>query len=102
MLLSIEHRAAPSVDDIPIELHASDGELTLRVVDSHTENASDAASSEDNLRDRIVAAIAETGPLTPRQLRAACRVRMASVYRELRELTAAGRVVHAGDTYQLG
>lgn len=102
LLLSIEHRAAPSVDDIPLELHAADGDLTLRVVDDPAEHAGAAQSSEDNLRDRIVAAIANAGPLTPRQLRAACRVRMASVYRELRELAATGRVIHAGDAYHLG
>jgi hypothetical protein len=102
LLLSVEHRAARSVDDIPLVLRASESELTLRVLDdAAAEDASVAHSPDGALGERIVAAIAQAGPLTPRQLRAACRARMATVYRELRDLAASGRLVHAGDVYCL-
>jgi hypothetical protein len=105
LLLSVEHRAARSVDDIPLELHVADGAPTLRVATDGGDEPASALHNDpdgDTLADRIVAAIADAGPMTPRQLRAACRVRMARVYRELRELAACGRVAHTGDLYRLG
>jgi sugar-specific transcriptional regulator TrmB len=40
--------------------------------------------------------------MTPRQLRAACRVRMARVYEALQVLAADGIVVQNGAGYRLG
>ena len=98
LLLSVEHRAAPSVDDIAVGLRGSDDALALRVLDDETVPDPPAHAG---LAELIVDTLTAAGPQTPRQLRAACRVRMARVYDVLRHLADDGRVVHAGDAYQL-
>lgn len=47
----------------------------------------------DDLGERIVEALADGSSLTPRQLRAACRVRMARVYDTLQQLADDGRAI---------
>ena len=91
--------AAPSVDDIAVGLRGEHDALALRVLDD--QDVAPSAPPSDDLGDRIVEALVHTGPLTPRQLRAACRVRMARVYDVLRLLAADGRVVRNGAGYQL-
>lgn len=91
LLLSIEHRAAPSVDDIAVGLRGDEGALALGVL--HEDEAPTSAPPSDDLGERIVEALADGEPLTPRQLRAACRVRMARVYDALQQLADDGRVV---------
>lgn len=98
LLLSIEHRAAPSVDNIPVGLRGDNDALALRVLDD--EETAESPPSDD-LGDRMLEALADAGPLTPRQLRAACHVRMARVYDVLQLLAAEGRVVRNGAGYLL-
>jgi len=102
LLLSVEHRNAPSVDDIAVGLVADDHDaLALRVLDEDECPASP-PSDDDDLGQRIVDALTEAAPMTPRQLRAACRVRMARVYHALEALAADGVVVRNGAGYRLG
>jgi hypothetical protein len=98
LLLSVEHRAAPSVDDIPVGLRGDHDTLALRVLDN---GITPEAAAPGNLGDLIIDALTAAGPQTPRQLRVACRVRMARVYDALRRLTDDGRVRHHGDAYRL-
>lgn len=101
LLLSIEHRAAPSVADIAVDLRGDPDALALRVLDDDELHDADALSPADDLGDRIVAALARGQPLTPRQLRAECHVRMARVYDALRQLGQDGRVIGNGTGYRL-
>ena len=59
-------------------------------------------SDHDNLADRIVEALADAAPMTPRQLRAVCRVRMVRIYEALQALAADGIVTRNGAGYCLG
>jgi hypothetical protein len=99
LLLSIEHRAAPSVDDIAVGLRGDSNALALRVLDD--QEAPDVPPPSDDLADRIVGALAGAGPLTPRQLRAVCHVRMARVYDVLQLLAVDGRIARNGAGYHL-
>ena len=101
LLLSVEHRAAPSVNDIAVGLRGPPDALALSVLDDAQVNDADAPAPTAELTDRIVEALASGQPLTPRQLRAVCRVRMARVYGALRQLTRDGRVVGNGAGYRL-
>jgi hypothetical protein len=98
LLLSIEQRAAPSIDDIPIALQGHDDALALRVLDNDEPRA---PPPQATVADKIVDTLTSTGPQTPRELRAACGVRMARVYDALRHLADDGRVVQDHGAYQL-
>jgi predicted transcriptional regulator len=69
----------------------------LRVLDDDEPRAPPQAT----LADKIVETLTSTGPQTPRELRAACGVRMARVYDALRHLADDGRVVQDHGAYQL-
>lgn len=101
LLLSIEHRAAPSLDDIAVGLCGELDTLALRVLDDDELHDAGDASPTDDLGERILTALARGQPLTPRELRAVCRVRMARVYDALRQLADDGRVVGNGAGYHL-
>jgi hypothetical protein len=103
LLLSIEHRAAPSVDDIPVGLRDDDGGLCLRTLDDDEEITETPPSGDGHadLDNRILAALSTAEPLTPRQLRSACRVRMARIYDALQRLGAARRILRNGAGYRL-
>jgi hypothetical protein len=74
--LSVEHRAAPAIDDLYLELHQERHALELRVVD----RGRDTGDAAPSLEQRIVEALS-TGaqPLSQRKLRDACRVRASSL-----------------------
>jgi hypothetical protein len=104
LLLGVEHRAAPGLDEVPLELRSdAGGGLALRVVE-RTGAASEppgtvaAAPAAPALAARLLDVLAGSAePLTPRQLRDECHVRMARVYQALAELAAAGHVVRDGN-----
>lgn len=102
LLLSVEHRNAPSVDHIAVGLRGDHGALALRVLDDDGTVATATPSDHDNLADRIVEALADAAPMTPRQLRAVCRVRMVRIYEALQALAADGIVTRNGAGYCLG
>jgi hypothetical protein len=105
LLLSVEHRSAPGVDDMPVELRADGEVLALRVAD-HSDpaaalvpNPPDAAPP---LGDRLLDVLRESAePMTPRRLRDASHVRMARVYDALAALLATGQVIRDGAGYRL-
>ena len=96
--LTVEHRAAPAMPPLALELaHRADA-LALEAVERHGPQTSPPRS----LDDRIIAALADANRQMPVSvLRGICRVRSASLYERLVALTAAGRVVKAGRGYQL-
>lgn len=99
LLLSIEHRAAPSVENIPVVLRGADDALALRVLDDNSNDHD--GSPPDDLPARIIETLTHAGPLSSRELRAACHVRMARVYEALRDLAEASLVVRDGDAYRV-
>ena len=99
LLLSIEHRAAPSVDGIALALRADGDALALQVVEAPSPHAPLGA---DGPGERIEQALAAaSGPLTLRALRRACRMRMSSLCDTLALLLAERRVLRSAAGYQL-
>ena len=86
LLLTIEHRAAPAPDPLPLTLVTRDGNPHLELLAADTESAESAP-----LAGRILAAIDVLGGTATRDaLRAALRVRNERLGPELTRLTADG------------
>lgn len=86
--LTIEHRAAPSVPSLALELARHGDALALEVVDRGIHREAPTAS----LDERITRALADAaGPVTLAALRSSLRIRNATLYERLASLTAAGR-----------
>jgi hypothetical protein len=103
LLLGAEHRSAPGLDEVPVELRAGEDGLALRVVERKPNAESQAAPLNESmaLTNLILIALEQSAkPMTPRQLRDACRVRMARVYDALSALSGAGAVVREGSGYR--
>jgi hypothetical protein len=96
--LTIEHRAAPSPPNLPLELHADGDALALRAAQPFTEPPP-APTSVD---ERITAALRDAaGALTVNELRTQCRVRNVTLYQRLAALTNTGRIHRTSDGYRL-
>ena len=101
LLLSIEHRAAPSTEGIAVELRAEGDALALHVVDPTTA-CEPPLSTAPTLSERIEHVLAASpNPLTLRELRRACRMRMSSLCDALAVLLAERRVLRTAAGYQL-
>jgi len=101
LLLTVEHRAAPSTSGVALELRADGNALALSVVDPVADPLPERGTTPSAL-DRIEHALANAaGPLSLRQLRHLCRLRMATLCDVLTTLRAEGRVLKAGGGYQL-
>ena len=92
ILMTVEHRAAPGLNDIEIEL-ADDGKgpaLRLRQVET-----GDAAPRPETPERRILQALAEAdAPLSQRQIRERAATRHKTVGAILRKLVREGRIRH--------
>ena len=96
--LSVEHRAAPSMTPITIELAQRGTALALEVVDRRDP----ATPPPSSLDERITATLAGADAALPfAELRACCRVRAATLYERLAVLADTGRVVKTDDGYRL-
>ena len=96
--LSVEHRAAPSLTPMTIELAQRGPALALEVVDRRDP----ATPPPSSLDERITTALAEADhPLPFAELRGNCRVRAATLYERLAVLTATGRIAKTDDGYRL-
>jgi len=97
LLLSIEHRAAPSQSGLPLALRGSGDALALAMVDATPVLPAPPPSP----LAKIVDVLAHTDrPLTVAELRQACRMRTAHVCQALAALTAQGRVHKTAAGYQ--
>jgi hypothetical protein len=96
--LTVEHRAAPAMPTVTLELaHRADA-LALEVVDRCRAQTPQPSSVDD----RISAALSDADrPIPFSELRALCRVRTASLYQRLAALTAAGLLVKSDQGYHL-
>jgi hypothetical protein len=98
LMLSVEHRAAPSHDDIALEL-ADDGHaLALSILDSPPTCKPQPAAAPDRV---LQAMIQSPGPLTAQQLRKLCRMRTTTLCETLAALRGQGRVTHIPEGYAL-
>jgi len=89
LLLSIEHRAAPSQTDLPLVLHDTGDALALAILDATPTPVPPRLSPIDQLEHVLARS---DRPLTLAELRHACRIRTAHVCQALAALTANGRV----------
>jgi len=98
LVLSVEHRAAPSGEDIALQL-AGDGDgLALCIRDTR----SDSKAQPPAPAERILQAMAQASrPLTTQQLRMFCRMRTTTLCQILAQLRGQGRVIQTPDGYAL-
>ena len=99
LVLSVEHRAAPALKPMKIELVEAGEALALQPVQS-TDAPAPVPSSLD---ERITAALAAApSPIPFTELRSHCRVRAVTLYERLAALTASVRILKCGtDGYRL-
>jgi hypothetical protein len=95
--LSIEHRAAPGRDNVPLELAEHEAGCALRVVDS-ADAAPDSAPGKADPVERVLDALAAAdGPSPADELRARCGMRAETFWRALKALIENGRIVRTTD-----
>ena len=100
IMLTVEHRAAPSIPGITLELIERANALALEVVERRAQPTP--ATERRSVDDRITAALAEADQPQPfSNLRAVCRLRTATLYERLAAMTTAGRIVKSVDGYRL-
>jgi hypothetical protein len=92
--LSVEHRAAPAIEDLSIDLHQEGDALALRIVD----DTPDIPTAASTLSQRIVEVLgASKQSLSQRKIREICRVRASSLAAVLDDLVKQ-RVVNRTST----
>ncbi|MBU0755895.1 MAG: helicase RepA family protein, partial [Planctomycetes bacterium] len=102
LLLSIEHRAAPSRDNIPIELCANGSALALTVKSAQQPALPPPVTKRLDPCRRVRAAMEELKePVSLQQLRKLCRMRTSTLCETLTILKDRGEVVHGPNGYGL-
>jgi hypothetical protein len=98
LTLTVEHRAAPAMPTVTLELAQRADALALEVVDRRNPPTPPPSSVDE----RITTALTDLDHALPfSELRTRCRVRTATLYERLAALTAEGRLVRSGDGYRL-
>lgn len=99
LTLTVEHRAAPSLPPIALELVQRGDSLALEIRPPANAQQAPAPSS---VAERILNALGHAdGFVSAADLRAQCCVRKATFYAQLDELTRSGRLVRSADGYCL-
>lgn len=99
--LTIEHRAAPSVDGLAVEFRKEGQGLALHLVESGADR-SGPPLSDPTILERVEQALAAaSAPLTRHELRTACRLRMSTLGEALATLASQGRVFRSVRGYEL-
>jgi len=99
LCLATEHRAAPSSENIALELRAHGSALALELVDGVEEKS---PAGPPSVHERITQALASAEtPLTRDELRERARLRTQTLGQALAELTAQGRVSKGPAGYRL-
>jgi len=105
LLLSVEHRAAPCRDNIPIELCGSGCALALTVKTPQAQVPALPAVTTTPQQDschRVLQAMTQLNqPVSVQQLRKLCRMRTATVCETLLTLKEQGSVIHRPNGYSL-
>jgi hypothetical protein len=94
LTLSVEHRAAPALKPMKIELVEAGEALALQLIERNKV----AAPVPSSLDERIKAVLAAApSPMPFDELRCKCRVRTATLYEWLAALNAMDRIAKSGD-----
>jgi hypothetical protein len=102
LTLSVEHRAAPSLPAISLELFQRGESLALGLRAAAAVESLDEAPAPTSVDERIVDALRQASrPVSAAELRACCAVRKATFYARLTQLTDEGRLVHSAEGYCL-
>lgn len=100
LTLTVEHRAAPSLPPIHLELTQCGESLALQLRTPHTSTPE--IPPPASLDERIVSILSHSDrPVPAAQLRALCSARKATFYARLLDLTRDGRLVRSPDGYHL-
>jgi hypothetical protein len=100
LYLSVEHRAAPSGNELVLELRANSQSLALHPVDPPSDAVDlDLVPSALERIEHVLASASRA--LSQRELRGACRMRAHTVGQALAALIDSGRVLRADDGYRL-
>lgn len=98
--LGVEHRAFPAIEDLALELRTdAAGSAALHCIDGGPAEPTTSGASPAERVERAVRDAAH--PLSLAELRAACRMRTATLCDTLTELIAAGRLRKTADGYEL-
>jgi len=101
LTLTVEHRAAPSLPPIDLEL-AQRGESLALQVRTAADPARQEPSPTSSVDERILSALSQSeAPVPAAELRALCSIRKATFYARLLDLTRAGRLVRSPEGYRL-
>ena len=97
LTLTVEHRAAPAMPAVTLELAQRANALALEVIDRRQPQ-----TPPSSVDERITTALASAvHPLPFSELRGLCRVRTANLYERLAALTAVGRIAKSDLGYRL-
>lgn len=99
LTLTVEHRAAASMDGLALSLHADGDALALSVVDAAHPPVKTALETPFARVERAL--LDATEPLTQRQIREHVKLRAATVSDVLAALVTDGRIAHVDGRYQL-
>ena len=99
--LTIEHRAAPSVDGLAVELRKEGQGLALHLVEPGADQPGPPLPDPTILERVEQTLAAAAAPLTRHELRTACRVRMSTLGEALVTLASQGRVFRSVRGYEL-
>lgn len=100
LTLTVEHRAAPSLPSIQLELTQSGESLALQLRTPCISTLEPPPPA--SLDERIVSILSHSDrPVPAAQLRALCSARKATFYARLLDLTRDGRIVRSPDGYHL-
>jgi hypothetical protein len=100
LTLTVEHRAAPSMPAIDLELVSRNDALALQVPTSISVPCENPTAT--SIDERITAALIDAPqPLSISQLRPLCRVRKATLCQRLTAMTAAGHLHRDADGYRI-
>ncbi len=98
LTLTVEHRAAPSLPGMALELAQRGDALALEV----RQSTSSPAPPPSSVDERITSALRSANRTLPiAELRTLCRVRNATLHERLTALTHAGRLVRCAEGYRL-
>jgi hypothetical protein len=98
--LAVEHRAAPSLNGIPLVLRDDEPALALAVGEDTAATPKTLPTPADHLVDKIEATLRNAdSPMTVAAIRDVCRVRTQTMTRALASLVDAGRIVRTNAGY---
>jgi hypothetical protein len=98
LTLSTEHRAAPSLDHIPLQLTQSGNALALSVLDPSNTQSHAQPTPIQRVRQTLTEL---AGPVAVRQLRKLCGIRAATLTSALAELSQQGEVTRNANGFQI-